>query len=359
MFHFIVPIVVISIIIIILFVFGIFNNKKPVNFLEMFTNKQNVWLQDAISLIKKHKPTYLTSEEHSFIDSKNYHAYNPGCFVHNNDIYIVVRICNLTWCSGTFTLQNNFSSTLIVFSVKSGKFLVVDIAPSTNFYTQHGIEDPKCIIQNGKLYMFCTHHNERDMPRICVLYTNVQSLVNDVEEGENAHYFQASSIGVSNIALMPIEKNWMPVEIGNDLYLIYRLEPFTLLYVNRSTWTCTKISEKRSGKFGWDIIRGTSNVIDYDDYKLCIGHYRNDNSDYFHTFIKITPQKNMQIIEKSSMFKFDRKNKVEFANGLTADLDGNIIVTYGVQDCTANIIRISPKMINNLFETEDRLIYLM
>jgi hypothetical protein len=359
--------------------------------------RRETGIKDIVANIIAHKPSYLTPAQYSLLMQTEFRAYNPGCFYYQGKLFLVLRVCNLNRCSqGHGTWHDDFSSTLVVYCVDTGRFLVVDISPSSSFVLRRGPEDAKCIVHDGTLYMFCTHFNAKGVLRMCVLHTPVADLAKDLlistmtrveektsEKGQQrhskiAHYFSASTLTVDNMPLQPIEKNWMPVVVRGQLHLIYSLEPFVLLRLgannsnnnnnknNGGTWTCTKVHESRSGWLGWDDLRGTSNVVDYAGGKVCVAHYNNDG-DYQHCFVRLRePQsdkkdkkstnnqkvnpKPLEPVDKSVMFKVNGA-KVEFINGLAVDKDNNLVLTYGVNDCTPNMVRISPRMFSSLFDT--------
>lgn len=318
-----------------------------------------VSLEHLMSLLKRNQPRYLSWEQYAVLGSGTFQAFNPGCFVVQNTLYVVVRICNYTACGLAYDRPKNIVSALIVVNTVSGEALVVDVENS-DFVSRQGLEDAKCIVHGETLHIFCTYLDRYSRPRMCNLNTSLNGLLHDMSSGKEIRAFSVHALKVVKMPLHHVEKNWMPLVLNDNMYMIYRLEPLVLLRVDTQTWNCTKVMEHRSGTFAWDIIRGTSNVIDYDGQKLCLGHYRNDDDfQYYHVFVKLTADADIRIVKLSCMFKFQRGHRIEFGNGLAMDDYGNVIVTYGAEDCSSNVLVIGPAKMQELFESDDRLMYLV
>lgn len=315
-------------------------------------------VEHLIAMVKRNQPRYLSWEQFALINSHTFRAFNPGCFMHEHTLYVVVRICNYTACNMKYSRPSSIVSVLVLVNTQTGDALVVDVSSPT-FKSRQGLEDAKCIVHGDTLHMFCTYLTHDWLPRMCHLQARLGAVTKALSDGAEIHAFDVYPLHVTNMPVQIVEKNWMPLLLNDEIHLIYKLEPLTLLRLDAATHTCTKIHERRSGTFAWDIIRGTSNVIDYNGEKLCLGHYRNDDDfQYYHVFVRLSPKEDMHIIALSSMFKCRRGNRIEFANGLATDDRGNIIITYGAEDCNSNALVVNEAQMQGLLAANNTLMFL-
>lgn len=320
-----------------------------------------VSLKQLVALSKKYRPSYVTAEQYQALDVWSFRAFNPGGFQVDGEVFVVVRLCNFTSCAMQYHVPDHIVSILVVVGLQSGRMAVVDVG-TPDFYTQHGLEDAKCVLLGDVLHIFCTFIDYHGHPRMCVVHTPLNALLDTLGRGAGVHEFDAHPLYVPSMRLRPVEKNWMPFTAGGRLYVVYTLEPCVVLAVDQATWSCALTSNRSSGVAMWELIRGTSNVIDYGEDKLCLGHYRNeDDFQYYHVFVRLSSDPfRMRILQLSYLFKFQRQHRIEFANGLVAQANGDVYVTFGTEDCSCSLMRISKARLNAMFEDEvDGVVYLV
>lgn len=332
---------------------------------EAFVQERD-WNERAVMAVRRHKPTYLSEDEHAAIDA-TYRSYNPGCFVHAGRLYLVARICNWNWCKGYFDNPRQRSSTLVIYSAATKRFAVVDVHPSATLAVKHGIEDPKCLVAGGELMLFCSFSTPLNTVRMCMLRSPVAEVVGaldrEVAEGDAppaALYFRAGELTVPGSRQQYVEKNWMPLLLGGQVHLVYAVEPLTVMRVDAATWQCKVVQREPDVRVGWDVLRGTSSFVDYDGHLVCLVHFHNEAFIYYHAFMRCTvADGKLVVVDRSTMFKFSQTDRVEFMNGLAVDPNGrDLIVTYGVNDCSALGAIITQDQYRALFAARDQLVFL-
>jgi len=161
-----------------------------------------------------------------------------------------------------------------------------------------------------------------------------------------------------------LEKNWMPI-LDMPYHFIRWANPIEIVKVNledKSTETVTKgtlnmvsseVAIKKDDKIDLPLgLRGSSPVIPFGDYRICITHeckffhhhgFKKD-AQYYHRFI--IWDKDWNLIHLSKPFKF-MAAQIEFACGL-AIKDDNFIITYGYQDNAAYALKMPISLLDQL-----------
>jgi hypothetical protein len=149
------------------------------------------------------------------------------------------------------------------------------------------------------------------------------------------------------------EKNWMPI---NDMpfHYVKWTNPTEIVKVDPIKKTTKTVKTVPQNINVSRDLRGGSSIIKFGDYWLGITHevdfwYNvNNHKDcfYYHRFILWDEDWN--IVKTSDNFTF-LDSRIEFCCGL-AEYNGDLLVTFGLQDTTAFIIKIPALFINTLLE---------
>jgi predicted GH43/DUF377 family glycosyl hydrolase len=153
------------------------------------------------------------------------------------------------------------------------------------------------------------------------------------------------------------EKNWMPI-LSKPYHFVKWTNPTEIVKVNLEKDNCKIIlSDNKINKDLVLDVRGGSSLIDwYDNTYLCITHevdftLKNQNgfknADYYHRFVVF----DRETYEKkyiSEPFNF-MTGKIEFCIGL-AEYNNNILITFGFQDNSSYLIKISNDKLNNFIK---------
>eukprot|EP00928_Gymnodinium_smaydae_P044577 TRINITY_DN2971_c0_g1_i2.p1 TRINITY_DN2971_c0_g1~~TRINITY_DN2971_c0_g1_i2.p1 ORF type:complete len:496 (+),score=72.33 TRINITY_DN2971_c0_g1_i2:25-1488(+) len=165
------------------------------------------------------------------------------------------------------------------------------------------------------------------------------------------------------------QKNWSPFVSGDKLYLVFTVEPFTVVHVDPATGHCTQVSETPTpamkvfhraaspGQHSTFGVHGGSPYIQLpapnEREHLGIGRVARGNTQYvlfFHTLVPIgkpssdSAPRQFAISRVSPLFCFASTSPahaglcetIQFAGGLFIE-DDHLIVTYGTNDCEAKV----------------------
>lgn len=135
------------------------------------------------------------------------------------------------------------------------------------------------------------------------------------------------------------EKNWIPL---NEKRYIYNWKPFQIGEVEGNT---LKIVQKQETPNLFEYIRGSTNLVEYDDYYWCITHiaYYLVPREYAHLFVKIN-KKTMNIEAYSIPFSFVRAG-IEYTLGMVIE-DHIAKVLVSVQDSNPKLVSIDMREIS-------------
>lgn len=144
--------------------------------------------------------------------------------------------------------------------------------------------DPRLIEYGGRVWAF---YNDRVYLEHERKYVRQMYLCEVFEDGfgvpKHLTFPQKDLFTDKGQKLAQVEKNWTPFVHGEDLYLIYLLEPFVVLKVDVESGLCKLIQENASQKV-WDfgLVRGGTPCIRDNDHYLgffhapypgtCLGH---------------------------------------------------------------------------------------
>jgi len=131
------------------------------------------------------------------------------------------------------------------------------------------------------------------------------------------------------------EKNWMPLSVGGEFAWIYSIDPTAILP-----------GPLRSCPFALDHLRGGA-AIEYGDGYLCVMHEVIDTDSsriYLHRFVRLDKRFNVTAVSPAWVFA---RHGIEFCAGIAYN-KGEIVLSYGVEDREAWIMRINAKEIEDM-----------
>jgi hypothetical protein len=145
------------------------------------------------------------------------------------------------------------------------------------------------------------------------------------------------------------EKNWVFFNNNGDLNVIYKWKPLYICKINYDTKKLDLINSNDNVPAFFNMFRGSTNGIEYDNKIWFIVHYSrkiNNKNCYLHVFVVFDKQINL--LGYSNPFKF-KNCIIEYCIGMTLNKNtNNFIITYSLLDKTTNLIVISPQFVNSL-----------
>jgi len=147
------------------------------------------------------------------------------------------------------------------------------------------------------------------------------------------------------------EKNWVFFNNNGDLNVIYKWKPIYICKINYDTKKLDLLKSNDNVPAFFNIFRGSTNGIDYDNKIWFIVHYSkklNDKNCYLHVFVVFDKQ--MNLLGYSNPFKF-KACIIEYCIGMTINNNtNNFIITYSLLDRSTNLIVLSHSFINSLIK---------
>jgi hypothetical protein len=263
---------------------------------------------------------------------------NPSILKHPSGGYeINVRSVNYKWepqgpfkCtildnSGKVNTKNFYVRLDDNLNVVSRVPVSLDVLPPPPYYSKiTGIEDLRIFRWKGKLYAIgmSTQYNAQTVPR--------QVLI-EMDDGK-----PKKVVPLEYSLPGTCEKNWMPISGTEDMLIIYKCHPFTVLKLDPDTGTISKTKEDVPLlNFGdW---KGSSQVIPYNDGWVFVIHEiacpANSPRVYWHRLVLM--DKNMTIQKFTEPFCFTKVG-VEYCAGIAEYRDG-VVISFGVEDRRAGL----------------------
>lgn len=205
-----------------------------------------------------------------------------------------------------------------------------------------GIEDPRLFIFKGEEWVICNSLGLHQQPHPCV---NAMSIFK-VSDPMTTFRILTSPLKIDP---QQRQKNWSPFEYNGELYCEYSLDPHIILKVDIDLGLTEE--KWRTGSEADNIVADTSlrggappilinNYIGNSNvfsnlpatFYMGVGHTRTDAHEYLHFFYAFEAIPPFKMIGRSTPFKLDGNERVQFVAGLSC-LDNMIYVSYGVDDC--------------------------
>jgi hypothetical protein len=136
----------------------------------------------------------------------------------------------------------------------------------------------------------------------------------------------------------PIEKNWTPVVVDDNLFIVYSLSPYVVyLYADSELKLVRGVAPSANNCE----IRGGTQFVRMDDKYIGLGHFRpiwyKRKFYYRHAFIVLDNAINIEDISEPF---FIQRRGIEFASGLELHPNG-LLLSYGVSDRAAACVTVT------------------
>lgn len=271
---------------------------------------------------------------------------NPSLIVHGSDYLATVRGCNYDLQRGYhFTIgsapsrtpdSQNYVARLTHDLEVYGYWFLEDRHIRKDERALDGIEDLRLFQHHGDTRVLGSALNYTPTPK----NTMVLCWINDD--------FLDDPIFIKSPKGMAVEKNWMPLVRGRDLYFVYYVAPFELYKLVGDE---LKLVDKALALDGWSTdLSGSSCVCPYEDGYIAVVHNKiidHKKRLHFYRHFLVTFDADMRPKRISRKFSFEEE-RVEFCSGLAFDGD-NVIFSYGLMDQKAVILRMSKDSLRRLF----------
>lgn len=206
-----------------------------------------------------------------------------------------------------------------------------------------GLEDARIVDWNNKIYLTGVRRDTTTNGQGRMELSELDFTDTEVKEISR---FRIPAPGKDNSYC---EKNWMPI-LDQPYHYIKWTNPTEVVKVDPIEQTCTTVHLSEWQQMPKDL-RGGSQVIPYKEGYLTINHetdlYKSEagrkDATYRHRFTYW--DKNWNVIKFSQVFSF-MNTKIEFACGL-AEYKGDYLITFGVQDNAAFILKVTGKFLEN------------
>jgi len=300
---------------------------------------------------------------------------NPSIYLHGENLLLNLRHVNYTLyhCEGNQVFQNRWGPLSYLNPendrhLKTINFLCIlhpdallisnygkidtsklDVEPNWEFV---GLEDARLFCWDGKVYNCGVRRD---------IKTNGEGRM---ELSELDLIEEKGFVEINRFNIQPpdpsshLEKNWMPI-LDMPYHFVRWAYPTEIVKVDISTLTSeTVYLSKDAPPDNFDFkFRGSSQVIPYKDYRICITHelnfYRNfllqRDGKYVHRFIVWDKQWN--IIKISEPFSF-LTGEIEFCCGMTLYKE-DLLITFGFQDNAAYLLKVPKNMIDSILEIDN------
>ena len=152
------------------------------------------------------------------------------------------------------------------------------------------------------------------------------------------------------------EKNWMPI-LDMPFHFVKWTNPTEVVKVDLTNKTSQTIHLSLDVISNIPDLRGSSQVINYKDYRMCVVHdvalwknkLQQKDAKYLHRFV--IWDKDWNIVKISEPFSF-MDGEIEFCCGMTL-YKNDLLITFGFQDNAAFTLKVPSNIIDNVIELND------
>jgi predicted GH43/DUF377 family glycosyl hydrolase len=246
-------------------------------------------------------------------------------------------VCYSTILSSTFLGENDFSDIVNM----------SNITENSKINTKHkaiGIEDPRLFYFNNNIWVISNiiTNNVLDKHKYDIVLFPIDKPTN----------FNIVKYEYRN----KNDKNWISIVHKDILYIIYSLQPYKLLNIDRN-WNCTTLYEENIDFcFNMEIGNGSCPIntkFNNENVYIGVAHIRNTirnqkiRKNFFYMLEGEPPFRPKYV---SDIFNFSKEFKnIEFATGLIED-DNNFYISYGIDDYMGAIAKIHKEHIYSMMK---------
>ena len=308
------------------------------------------------------------------LSQHNYDAFNPSLFTYKDVIYATFRVSNGSYCPHKKQLpmpKRGHLGICTLHALLSGDddddyslsdCHLVDIDPQTDIewpvpYTQHprysGIDDARGFVLAGRVFVMPMVTAMLPPPRVD--YTNAKRshhiAVTLFEMNDDVSAVHHSGIplsyGVCDAEPSPIQKNWSPLIIENELFIVTRVDPLTIVSMGEAG--CKTVFKKKFQRL--KKLRGNTQYIPVgkDSYLTVLHSVKtqpNKRKLYYHHFMILRRLKGtFEVDWVSRAFTLPRDPAFrpngyaagfQFVVGLERSGD-DALISYGDGDCQSQL----------------------
>lgn len=222
---------------------------------------------------------------------------------------------------------------------------------------QNGLEDGRLFLWKQKTWVIFTG-----------LKNNDSGYVNTMMIAEIFHNRLINVKVLKSPHQMTREKNWMPWVVGDDLYFLYALAPFEVYKLVEDALVC--ICKKEGLIHRKSFISGSSQIVAWGDGYLAVTHTRHPVSVFKKIWMKyllrdktyklkktyflhqfVTLNEEFEVTGFSEDFFFEDLG-IEFCAGVAVN-ENNLVISYGVKDSQAKLIKLSADKLKSFVKNID------
>lgn len=306
------------------------------------------------------------------IDSKGLGLCNPSIFIDNGKPMLILRNINYTLyhAEGTQSFNSRYGC-LAYLNPENDKHLrtwnyLCELNPDTLAIEKYwlidtkqfdkpplwefvGLEDARLVRWEGKLYGIGVRRDTTTNGQGRMEFSRISKSVNGVKEISRDRIENTDPKAYC-------EKNWMPV-IDMPNCFVKWTNPTAVVKVDLKTNTCEHIFHGKEAVEGLPFFRGSSQVIPYGNYRICIVHecdlFSNKllqkDATYLHRFV--IWDKEWNIVKITKPFSF-MDGEIEFCCGM-ALYKNDLLISFGFQDNAAFILKVPHDYIKELLSISD------
>jgi predicted GH43/DUF377 family glycosyl hydrolase len=211
----------------------------------------------------------------------------------------------------------------------------------------HGLEDARVVRWDDELYLIGVRRDTTPNGQGRMEYSKI-----DLDK-DNWTATEVSRVRIPapiNEDTSYCEKNWMPV-INTSYYFVKWTMPTEVVWANPNESECKQVFTRETPASPIDQ-RGGSHVVSWGDYYMCVTHevklWRNylnqKDSVYRHRLVVWDKEFNFKGLSKEFSFL---ETAIEFCTG-AAIKDGNLLLSFGVQDNCAFVLEVPKNVINEM-----------
>lgn len=329
---------------------------------------------EIVDLDQVHIKQQKYHKEHFNIKNfSHYRSFNPTISFYKNKPIYIHRVSNYTNCTDIkHTGLNSLLNIYKQYDIRS--FMITEIINNGNSYFTdlilpelveekcvRGFEDPRSLINDNEIYVISNHHTNTDCKT--EMWLNIFNMVDLNFTMSNVQQISPNSSvkltidfdKLPNLTLKDDkynhQKNWIPFLSNNELFLVYSVNPHTVLKCDVDTGECNVFS-KTYNKNLPNNIRGGSQARLYNGAYYALTHKRKGDqySTQIYRFNSKYPFNVTGITDDFTFNDVEYKDKlhIQFVSGFDIINEDNkdiAYITYGEQDCHSKLCKISMKNI--------------
>jgi len=247
------------------------------------------------------------------------------------------------------------------------EYLILEPQDTPTFQTYRGLvlgyEDMRLIQWQDQLWGLATtrmtnDENRNEMVLFRIALPSGEPVRDTQATGEKVGIATDQAIVLKGYEAAKHQKNWMPLIFKDELYLIYQMEPLTILKPNLATGHCDRVHESHI-ELNLGQYRGGSQLIAYEAGYLTLIHemiWQNDRRYYFHRFVYLKHQRppemctypQLEVAEISPLFYIKQKS-IEYVCGLSLTPDQqSLLISFGLDDRAAYLATMPLRSLQSL-----------